>query len=212
MNTEIKTLIDHLSSYQFKGYGYDFLRTWDKTNDQLNLTLEVAQIIREMRDANISPKLYQSGLAISNFRDNSTRTRFSYASASNLLGLTVADLDEGKSQIAHGETVQETIAMISFLTEVIGIRDDIFLGAGHAYMKSVAQYAQQAYDEGTIPQRPSVINLQCDQDHPTQSMADLAFLKSYFGGLDNLKGKKIAMTWAYSPSYGKPLSVPQGII
>ena len=27
-----------------------------------------------------------------------------------------------------------------------------------------------------------------------------------------LKGKKIAMSWAYSPSYGKPLSVPQGII
>jgi ornithine carbamoyltransferase len=43
-------------------------------------------------------------------------------------------------------------------------------------------------------------------------MADLAWLKEHFGGLDNLKGKKIAMTWAYSPSYGKPLSVPQGII
>ena len=28
----------------------------------------------------------------------------------------------------------------------------------------------------------------------------------------DLRGKKIAMTWAYSPSYGKPLSVPQGII
>ena len=27
-----------------------------------------------------------------------------------------------------------------------------------------------------------------------------------------LKGKKLAMTWAYSPSYGKPLSVPQGAI
>ena len=24
--------------------------------------------------------------------------------------------------------------------------------------------------------------------------------------------KKLAMTWAYSPSYGKPLSVPQGVI
>jgi knotted carbamoyltransferase YgeW len=34
----------------------------------------------------------------------------------------------------------------------------------------------------------------------------------YFGGIENLKNKKIAMTWAYSPSYGKPLSVPQGII
>ena len=30
--------------------------------------------------------------------------------------------------------------------------------------------------------------------------------------LKNLKGKKVAMTWAYSPSYGKPLSVPQGVI
>ena len=33
------------------------------------------------------------------------------------------------------------------------------------------------------------------------------------GGVgDDLKGKKVAMTWAYSPSYGKPLSVPQGVI
>ncbi|MEE8169777.1 MAG: knotted carbamoyltransferase YgeW, partial [Phycisphaerae bacterium] len=33
-----------------------------------------------------------------------------------------------------------------------------------------------------------------------------------FGSLEILSGKKLAMTWAYSPSYGKPLSVPQGII
>src|SRR5205085_10210510 len=37
-------------------------------------------------------------------------------------------------------------------------------------------------------------------------------LQKTFGSLENLKGKKIAMTWAYSPSYGKPLSVPQAII
>src|ERR1019366_7789194 len=37
-------------------------------------------------------------------------------------------------------------------------------------------------------------------------------VKSHFGSLEKLRGKKIAMTWAYSPSYGKPLSVPQGII
>ena len=29
---------------------------------------------------------------------------------------------------------------------------------------------------------------------------------------EDLKGKKVAVTWAYSPSYGKPLSVPQGVI
>ncbi|MGL4799544.1 MAG: knotted carbamoyltransferase YgeW, partial [Cellulosilyticaceae bacterium] len=58
----------------------------------------------------------------------------------------------------------------------------------------------------------TLVNLQCDIDHPTQSMADMLHLIHEFGGIENLKGKKIAMTWAYSPSYGKPLSVPQGII
>ena len=68
------------------------------------------------------------------------------------------------------------------------------------------------HKQGVLPQRPALINLQCDIDHPTQSMADLAWLREHFGSLEALKGKKIAMTWAYSPSYGKPLSVPQGII
>ena len=43
-------------------------------------------------------------------------------------------------------------------------------------------------------------------------MADMLHIINHFGGVENLKGKKIAMTWAYSPSYGKPLSVPQGIV
>ena len=43
-------------------------------------------------------------------------------------------------------------------------------------------------------------------------MADMLHVIHYFGGVENLKGKKVAMTWAYSPSYGKPLSVPQGVI
>ncbi|PIU20095.1 MAG: knotted carbamoyltransferase YgeW, partial [Elusimicrobia bacterium CG08_land_8_20_14_0_20_59_10] len=151
-------------------------------------------------------------LAVSNFRDNSTRTRFSFASACNLLGLAVQDLDEGKSQIAHGETVRETANMISFLTEAVGIRDDMFIGKGHTYMKEVAEALDDGFKNGVLNQRPAVINLQCDLDHPTQSMSDLLFIKNHFGGFEGLKGKKIAMTWAYSPSYGKPLSVPQGVI
>ena len=43
-------------------------------------------------------------------------------------------------------------------------------------------------------------------------MADMLHIINTFGGVENLKGKKVAMTWAYSPSYGKPLSVPQGVI
>ncbi|MCL1834544.1 MAG: knotted carbamoyltransferase YgeW [Oscillospiraceae bacterium] len=193
-------------------YGNDFFFTWEKSDDELLALFAVADALRLLRESNISPRIFDSGLAVSLFRDNSTRTRFSFNSAANLLGLTVQDLDEGKSQIAHGETVRETANMISFMADVIGIRDDMYIGKGNAYMREVAGAVRQGYEEGVLEQRPTLVNLQCDVDHPTQSMADMLHIIHHFGGVENLKGKKLAMSWAYSPSYGKPLSVPQGII
>ncbi|MHB8963873.1 MAG: knotted carbamoyltransferase YgeW, partial [Saccharofermentanales bacterium] len=192
--------------------GSDFLLTWEKTDDELEAVWTVADALRSMRAGNISAKVFDSGLAISIFRDNSTRTRFSFVSACNLLGLEVQDFDEGKSQVAHGETVRETANMISFMADVIGIRDDMYIGKGNAYMQEVSRAVQDGYRDGVLEQRPALINLQCDIDHPTQCMADMLHIIHEFGGAENLKGKKLAMTWAYSPSYGKPLSVPQGII
>lgn len=210
---EMKNLMGKLEKFNIQNmYNNDFLLTWDKTSEELQAVFTVAEILRNMRVNNISPRIFDSGLAISVFRDNSTRTRFSFNSASNLLGLTVQDLDEGKSQIAHGETVRETTNMISFMADVIGIRDDMYIGKGNKYMREVATYLQEGYDNGVLEQRPTLVNLQCDIDHPTQAMADMNHLIDHFGGVEQLKGKKIAMTWAYSPSYGKPLSVPQGII
>ncbi len=211
--TAIKTMIEKLKTLKSEGmYLDDFFLTWDKTDDELAAVFQVAEILRSMREANISPKVFSSGIGVSNFRDNSTRTRFSFASACNLLGLEIQDLDEEQSQIAHGETVRETANMISFMAEVIGIRDDMYIGKGHTYMKEVAAAVQEGFDQEVLEQRPTLVNLQCDIDHPTQSMADMLHVINHFGGVENLKGKKVAMTWAYSPSYGKPLSVPQGII
>lgn len=211
--TAIKTMIEKLKTLKSEGmYLDDFFLTWDKTDDELAAVFQVAEILRSMREANISPKVFSSGIGVSNFRDNSTRTRFSFASACNLLGLEIQDLDEDQSQIAHGETVRETANMISFMAEVIGIRDDMYIGKGHTYMKEVAAAVQEGFDQEVLEQRPTLVNLQCDIDHPTQSMADMLHVINHFGGVENLKGKKVAMTWAYSPSYGKPLSVPQGII
>lgn len=210
----MKTLekISALSNIKTDLFKKDFLLTWEKSEQDLRAIIEIAEIFKQMREQNISTRVFDSGLAISNFRDNSTRTRFSYASASNMLGLAVQDLDEAKSQIAHGETVRETANMISFMTDFIGIRDDMYLGEGNKYMREVGAALDEGFAEGVLPVRPGIVNLQCDIDHPTQSMADLAHLKNQFGSLENLKGKKIVMSWAYSPSYGKPLSVPQGII
>ncbi|GCD10187.1 knotted carbamoyltransferase YgeW [Clostridium tagluense] len=205
--------VTKLDSLDFKKmYNNDFLLTWEKTKDELEAVFTVAEALKELRVNNISSKIFDSGLGISLFRDNSTRTRFSFASACNLLGLEVQDLDEGKSQIAHGETVRETANMISFMADVIGIRDDMYIGKGNTYMRDVSKYVQEGNAEGTLEQRPTLVSLQCDIDHPTQCMADALHIINEFGGIENLKGKKIAMSWAYSPSYGKPLSVPQGII
>jgi knotted carbamoyltransferase YgeW len=212
MMKTVNQLIKEINTLKSSLHEKDFLLTWEQTPQELELVLRLAEALRVMRAENISTRLFDNGLGVSVFRDNSTRTRFSFASALNLLGLAQQDLDEGKSQIAHGETVRETANMISFCAEAIGIRDDMYLGAGNAYMREVGRALDEGYAEGVLPQRPAVINLQCDIDHPTQSMADLAWLQEHFGGLENLRGKKIAMTWAYSPSYGKPLSVPQGII
>jgi len=213
MSKDVNALIKELASLNTRGmHMNDFLLTWDKSDDEIQATFKVAQILRELREKNISTKLFDSGLAISLFRDNSTRTRFSYASAANMLGLEVQDLEEGKSQVAHGETVRETANMISFMADVIGIRDDMYIGKGNTYMREVSQAVQEGFKDGVLEQRPTLVNLQCDIDHPTQAMADGLHLIEQYGGIENLKGKKIVMSWAYSPSYGKPLSVPQGII
>ena len=213
MDKTLQTYIDKLNALNFKEmYENDFFLTWEKTPEELEAVFTVADALRYMRENNISTKIFESGLGISLFRDNSTRTRFSFASACNLLGLEVQDLDEGKSQVAHGETVRETANMISFMADVIGIRDDMYIGKGNAYMHEVVDVVTEGHKDGILEQKPTLVNLQCDIDHPTQAMADALHLIHYFGGIENLKGKKVAMTWAYSPSYGKPLSVPQGIV
>ncbi len=210
---DIKQFTDKLEKLNIKDmYEGDFFLTWEKSADELEAVFTVADALRHLRENNISPKIFDSGLGISIFRDNSTRTRFSFASACNMLGLQAQDLDEGKSQIAHGETVRETANMVSFMADVIGIRDDMYIGKGNAYMHEVVDAVAEGYREGVLEQKPTLVNLQCDIDHPTQIMADALHVIHQMDGVENLKGKKLAMTWAYSPSYGKPLSVPQGAI
>src|ERR1700722_143073 len=208
----IVDIVEKIDAIKTRFYQKDFLLTWQHSADELRAVLMAAEALEDLYKSNISCRVFNGGIAVSNFRDQSPRTRFSFAAATSLLGLQLQELDEGKSQIAHGETVRETANMISFLAEAIGIRDHIFLEAGQQYMTEVSSAVDDGFRNGVLGQRPPVINLQCDLDHPTQSMADLMHLIKTYGSLENLRGKKIAMTWAYSPSYGKPLSVPQAII
>jgi knotted carbamoyltransferase YgeW len=208
----LRTKIDALAALDVSLYNSDFLLTWQRSDADLRFVLLAAEILEGLTRRGLSARLFDTGLGLSIFRDKSTRTRYAFRAGCNLLGLMTEELDESTSQIAHGETVRETAAMIGFLTEVVGIRDDIFLGEGHQYMTEVAASLDETWRAGILLQRTGVINLQSDLDHPTQCLADLRHLTQVFGGLDGIAGRKIAMTWAYSPSYGKPLSVPQGVV
>jgi knotted carbamoyltransferase YgeW len=201
-----------LAALQAGLYDKDVLLTWNVSDPGIRGILLGAEILEDLTRNGISTRLFDNGLGLSIFRDKSTRTRYAFRAACNLLGLATEELDESTSQIAHGETVRETAAMVGFLTEVVGIRDDMFLGEGHRYQQEMAASIDDSFKAGVLMQRAAVVNLQSDLDHPTQSLADLRHLAARFGGVDRLRGKRIAMTWAYSPSYGKPLSVPQGII
>ena len=96
--SNVKQFTEKLDKLNFENmYEGDFFLTWEKSRDELEAVFTVADALRHLRENNISTKIFDSGLGISLFRDNSTRTRFSFASACNLLGLEVQDLDEGKS-------------------------------------------------------------------------------------------------------------------
>ena len=110
----IEEKIEHLGRLSTGGlHMADFLPTWEKTDEEIAAVFTAAEILRGLRRNKLSARFSDSGLAISIFRDKSTRTRSSFASAANFLGLALQDLDEGKSQIAHEETVRETANMVS---------------------------------------------------------------------------------------------------
>jgi len=208
----MKTLLKKLNTLKqlnFNLFQKDFLLTWEKDYDDILSILITAEILQKFHQTKSPFKAFHDGLAISWFRDNSTRTRIAFSSACNFLGLVTQEMDEKKTQISHGETVRETANMISFLTKVIGIRDDMYPGRGNKFMREVITALDEGFKEGVLSHRPAVINLQCDLDHPTQTLSDLLHLKNYFGHLGKLYGKKFVLSWAYSPSYGKPLSVSQ---
>jgi N-acetylornithine carbamoyltransferase len=108
-------------------------------------------------------------------------------------------LDAEKTQIAHGESPKDMGIILSRYGHGLAIRHDLVPYEGNAYMREVAKWAD-------IP----VINLQCDVDHPTQTLADLMTMRERRGR--DLRGLRVAVSWAFAPSYAKPLSVPQGLL
>jgi len=191
-------------------YGRSMLLTADWSRPELDLLADIARRFLALDRARKLRTLLRDELAYALFFDNSTRTKSAWAGAASRLGMRPVIVDGGSTQVEHGETAEETGAMLGMNAHALGIRHDKILGEGQSFLRDVKR-GIDGYLAATGDARPvPIVNLQCDVDHPTQTMADLLWMleKSPQG----LAGKKVAMTWAYSPSYAKPLSVPQGIV
>jgi ornithine carbamoyltransferase len=179
--------------------GRDWITTQEWTNDELDCMIDVAADLKRKFKGHVPHRYLPDQTIFLMFFDKSTRTRNSFEAGITQLGGHANFLTADVMQVSHGESAKDTGIILSSYGHAIAIRHDLVPGEGNAYMREVAKWA-------TAP----VINMQCDVDHPCQTLADLMTIREKRGR--NLRGLKIAVSWAYAPSYAKPLSVPQGLI
>jgi ornithine carbamoyltransferase len=178
--------------------GRDFIETLDWSTDELETGLSIASDLKARFKAGEPHRLLPDKTLFMLFLDKSTRTRNAFEAGMTQLGGHAHYLDAEKTQVAHGESPKDMGIILSSYGHGIAIRHDLVPFEGNVYMRDVARAAN-------VP----VINLQCDVDHPTQTIADLMTVREHRG--EDLQGMKLAVSWAYAPSYAKPMSVPQGL-
>ena len=191
-------------------HGRSMLLTQDWTTAEIDTLCTLAEALQSLDRVGRVPALFPQQLFWALFFDQSTRTKSSWAGAAARLGGQAVIVDGSSTQVSHGETSVETGAMLGMNSHALGIRHDLILGEGNRFMRDAKQgiddYLAATGDERVVP----VVNLQCDVDHPTQALADLLWLREKLAG--DLAGRTVTMSWAYSPSYAKPLSVAQGTV
>jgi len=189
--------------------GRSLLTTQEWSDPDLASLRAIARSLAHLDRQGIRTPLCPDELAWAVFFDQSTRTKSAWAGAAARLGMRPVIVDGSSTQVSHGETAVETGAMLGMNAHAMGIRHDLILGEGNTFIRDVKQGIDDYLTATEDSRRVPIVNLQCDVDHPTQTMADLLWLEDNF---DDLAGRNITVSWAYSPSYAKPLSVPQGSI
>ena len=179
--------------------GRDWITTQEWTGAELDAMLGVSSDLKRKFKGHTPHRYLPDQTIFLMFFDKSTRTRNSFEAGMTQLGGHAHFLTADAMQVSHGESPKDTGIILSSYGHAIAIRHDLIPGEGNAYMREVAKWA-------SVP----VINMQCDVDHPCQTLADLMTIREQRG--QDLRGLKIAVSWAYAPSYAKPLSVPQGLI
>ena len=152
----------------------------DLTNKEIETIFEVAQgFLKELADANVryrigrSTDLASKYILASLFYEPSTRTRLSFESAMlRLGGANITSADPAVSSAAKGESLADTIRVISNYADVIVIRHPRDGAA-----RLAAEYSQV----------PVINGGDGSHEHPTQTLCDLFTLRSKNKSLRNMK-------------------------
>jgi len=141
--------------------GRDFIETLDWTVEEIEEALAVAGELKTAFRNGEPHRLLPDRTLFMLFLDKSTRTRNAFESGMTQLGGHAIYLDAEKTQVAHGESPKDMGIILSRYGHGLAIRHDLAPYEGNAWMREIARWAD-------IP----LINLQCDVDHPTQTLAD----------------------------------------
>ena len=137
-------------------------------------TEEAIKILNDAAEFEKNPvqKLLEGKVIATLFFEPSTRTRLSFESAINRLGGKIVGFsDAGVSSVSKGETLHDTIKMVSNYSDLIVMRHPI---------EGSARYASEI---SSVP----VINAgDGANQHPTQTLLDLYSIRKTQGTLDNL--------------------------
>jgi N-acetylornithine carbamoyltransferase len=178
--------------------GRDFIGDLDFSKAEMDLILDTAWDLKK-KQANREPHpILRDQVLAMLFFFSSTRTRGSFEAGMAQLGGHAAFIESRTTQISHGDTERELGAIYGRYFDGIAIRH-VDWGVGNRYLNLVAEAS-----------RVPVLNMQCEIYHPHQCLADVMTIIEHKGR--DLKGKKIAVSWAYASSYLKPISVPQSLI
>lgn len=139
------------------------------------------------------------------FRKTSTRTRTSFTVGAMKLGAQVIAYGPNDLQLATGETVPDTARVLANYLDALVVRTN----------ESIEEMRQLASQD-----RMAVVNAMSEDEHPTQSLADLATLRERFGRLEGLhvlylgegnnSASAIARAVALIPGMKLTLVTPEG--
>lgn len=179
-------------------YGRNLIGDLDFSKEEVETVLDVAfDLKRKYALRESHPYLRDKTLAML-FFFSSTRTRASFEAGVAQMGGHAAFIESKTTQIAHGDTPIEIGEILGRYYQGLAIRHCDWR-VGNSYINEVARHC-----------RVPVLNMQCDIYHPFQCLADLLTIIEKKGS--QLRGKKVAVSWAYAASYLKPISVAQSLL